>query len=190
MYKIFLDKSKTFQCNVDIEGASLNESQARLFLETDNYSLTFKGEISSDGVVKIPISKLKGVLEENEKGKISLEIIAEDTIFVPWEGEYETDISKKVAVSFDTKLDEAVSEPIKVKPKMAFSMVYDDIDTKKHLDEIFKILKKNNVNRTALANKSNHPIFNKLVETYCKLNYIYSTAEIKGIKKDLLKNIK
>lgn len=189
MYKIFLDKSKIFQCNINIEGASLNESEARLLLETENFTLSFKGKINSDGSVKIPISKLKGIVEENYSGKISLEVIAEDTVFKPWEDKYETDISKKVQVNFnDTELKESfVSES---KPKMSISIIPDEFDTKQHLDEIFKILKNNNVNRSSLSKKDNQKVFNKLVETYCQLNYINDENNVNDIKRDLLKNIK
>lgn len=190
MYKIFLDKNKVFECNVKIEGASLDQSEARLLLESDNFTLSFKGEIKSDGTVKIPINKLKGILKENFTGKISLEIIAEDTVFKPWESEYQTDISKKVEVKFDNKLSESAEEPIVVssKPKMSFSIVPDDFDTKIHLDEIFKILEKHNVNRRNLV--QNKKVFNKLVETYCSINYINNDNNISSIKKDLIKNIK
>lgn len=189
MYKIFLDKSKIFQCNINIEGASLNESEARLLLETDNFTLSFNGKINSDGTVKIPISKLKGILEENYSGKISLEVIAEDTVFKPWEDKYETDISKKVQINFnDTELKESfVNES---KPKMSISIIPDEFDTKLHINEIFEILNKNKVNKASLSKKENQKIFNKLVETYCSLNHIHDENNVLNIKKDLLKNIK
>ena len=98
MYKIFLDKTKIFQCNVNIEGASLDKSKARLLIETENFSLAFNGKIKPNGTVRIPINKLKGILNEEESGKISLEIIAEDTLFVPWEADYQASMSKKVEI--------------------------------------------------------------------------------------------
>jgi hypothetical protein len=48
MYKLFTDKAETFECNIQLEGASLRNSQARLVIETKDISLMFKGEISSD----------------------------------------------------------------------------------------------------------------------------------------------
>jgi hypothetical protein len=189
MYKIFLDKTKVFECNIKIEGASLDKSEARLLLESENFTLSFKGEINPDGTVKIPMSKLKGILKENYKGKISLEVIAEDTVFKPWESDYETDISKKVEVKFDNNLTETKKEePIVAKSKMTFSIIPDEFDTKRHLDEIFKILQKNNVSRKNLV--ENKKVFNKLVETYCSLNYINNVDNIQAIKKDLIKNIR
>jgi len=187
MYKIFLDKDKIFECNVKIEGASLSESEARLLLESENFTLTFKGKINTDGTVKIPINKLKGVLKEDFTGKISLEVIAEDTVFKPWESEYHTDVSKKVKVDFDNKLSES-EEAVVAKPKMSFSLIPDKFDTQQHINEIFKILTKNNVNKKTLYN--HQKTFNTLVETYCQLNYITDISNIDSIKKELLKNIK
>jgi hypothetical protein len=77
MYKVYLDQNKTFECDIKIEGADSSKSEARLVLETKDFSITFKGSIQ-DGKVKIPINKLKGVLKENYQGNISLEVIAED----------------------------------------------------------------------------------------------------------------
>lgn len=188
MYKIFLDKNKVFECNVTIEGASLDQSEARLLLESEDFTLTFKGKINSDGTVKIPINKLKGILKENYKGKISLEVIAEDTVFKPWESDYQTDVSKKVEVKFENKINESFEEPVISKPKMTFSIVPDEFDTQKHLQEIFKILESHKVNRKNLV--ENKKVFNKLVETYCSLNYINKEENILSIKKDLINKLK
>jgi len=188
MYKIFLDKSKTFQCNVNIEGAALNKSKARLLIETENFSLSFNGKINPNGIVKIPINKLKGVLNEEDTGKISLEIIAEDTLFVPWEGVYKADMSKKVNVEIDESLNENVEEISEQKPKMSFSLILDEFDTSHHLTEISKILEKHNVNKKTLI--KNKQIFNKLVEKYCSLNYINDLNNVKSIKTDLINNLR
>ena len=82
MYKLFTDKSELFECDIKLEGASLSKSSARLVVETSNYSLLFKGNINSSGKCEIPIRKLKGLIDENTKGNIRLEVIAEDTYFI------------------------------------------------------------------------------------------------------------
>jgi hypothetical protein len=46
-YKIQLDKASTFECNVKIEGASLNKTKANLIVESDDFSLKFKGSVRS-----------------------------------------------------------------------------------------------------------------------------------------------
>ena len=98
MYKLFTDKTELFECDIKLQGASLNKSKARLVVETSEYSLLFKGTINSKGKCEIPIRKLKGLIDENTKGNIRLEVIAEDTYFTPWESDFEVETSKKVTV--------------------------------------------------------------------------------------------
>ena len=70
MYKLFTDKAELFECDIKIEGASLSNSAARLVVETSDYSLMFNGKISSDGKCKVPIKKLKGLIEPLRRAKI------------------------------------------------------------------------------------------------------------------------
>jgi len=185
MYKIFLDKAKTFECDIKIEGASLNESEVRLNIEAENFTIALKGKINPNGEVRIPIAKLKGILEENYKGKISLEVIAEDTRFIPWESEYVTDISKKVEVKINEQLME--SENIQEKPKIIFKMKEEKIDVSKQINEISDILKRNRISNKLLQN--NKEVLNELIETYCKENHINEEKEIGEIKKQMLEII-
>ena len=98
MYKLFTDKAELFECDIKIEGSSLSKSTARLVVETSDYSLMFNGKIDTSGKCTIPIKKLKGLIDESSKGNIRLEVIAEDTYFVPWKSEFEIEASKKVTV--------------------------------------------------------------------------------------------
>ncbi len=98
MYKLFTDKAEIFECDITIEGASLSSSTARLVVETNDYSLMFNGSISSDGRCKVPIRKLKGLIDENSSGNVRLEVIAEDTYFTPWKSNFQIEASKKVTV--------------------------------------------------------------------------------------------
>jgi len=190
MYKIFLDQNKIFECDIQIEGADLNKSEVRLLLESEHFAITFKGSIKPDGTVKIPINKLKGILKEDFTGKISLEVIAEDTVFKPWESEYHTDLSKKVEV----KINESLFEEENNKPKISFKMKEEidfkeeKIDVSKDLNNISEILVKNKVNYKSLFNNSG--IFNNLIEKYCRLNSINDTKRIIEIKNQLYNIIK
>ena len=98
MYKLFTDKAELFECSISLQGASLKKSKARLVVETPEYSLLFNGTISKGGKCEIPIRKLKGLIDEDTKGNIRLEVIAEDTFFTPWESDFEVDASKKVTL--------------------------------------------------------------------------------------------
>lgn len=120
MYSITLDKNKTFECSASIEGASIDNSKVRLIVETKGYSMAFTGTISSDGSVKIPIPKLKNILKEGVTGDISLEVVVDDTLFVPWTDEYKTEVLQKVEVSFinanNTPLLEDKKVTVEIKP--------------------------------------------------------------------------
>ncbi len=114
MYKITLDQAKVFECNVSIQGATVDNSKVRLVLESNNVSFIFKGEIDNNGKVRIPISKLKGLLKENTSGKLSLEVIADDTFFTPWSSDYKTETMRKVEVSFDDSKPMLENKEVKV----------------------------------------------------------------------------
>lgn len=105
-YNLFKDKNENFSCDISLEGASLGDTEARLILETSDWNLLFEGKIDSNGKCTIPIKKLS-ILNEGTTGNIRLEVIADGTIFTPWEDEFKVKLSKKVAV----KVHESKSNP-------------------------------------------------------------------------------
>ena len=98
MYKLFTDKHENFKCNIGVEGASINNTSARIILESDLMNLVFEGSVKSDGSCTIPIKKLKGFLSEGTKGTMKLEVIADDTFFSPWQDDFNVVVNKKVTV--------------------------------------------------------------------------------------------
>lgn len=105
-YNVFRDKPESFSCDISLEGASIGDTQARLILETSDWNLLFEGKIDSNGKCTIPIKKLS-ILNEGVTGNIRLEVIADGTVFTPWEDEFKVKTSKKVAV----KIHESKSNP-------------------------------------------------------------------------------
>jgi hypothetical protein len=96
-YSVYKDKSENFSCDVMVEGANLNDTQVRLILESDDWTLMFEGEMDRYGKCLIPIKKLN-ILNEGTVGKIRLEVIADNTVFTPWEDDFKVKMSKKVMV--------------------------------------------------------------------------------------------
>ena len=135
MYKLFTDKSELFECDIKLQGASLNKSKARLVVETQDYSLMFNGSISNRGKCEIPIRKLKGLIDEDTTGNIRLEVIAEDTFFTPWESDFEVETSKKVTVEVKSQTSK---KPI-VEAKVTITK-----SEQQHIVNLFKILVKEN----------------------------------------------
>ena len=72
-YKLYTDKQETFECDLFLEGADLKNSSARIIVESNDLTLMFKGKIDKKGNCKVPIKKLKGLLDENTTGDIKLE---------------------------------------------------------------------------------------------------------------------
>ena len=97
-YKLYTDKQEIFECNIFLEGASLTKANSRIIVETQDLKLMFEGTIDKDGNCKVPIKKLRGLVSEDTKGTMKLEVIAEDTYFLPWESDFEVDTAKKIKV--------------------------------------------------------------------------------------------
>ena len=177
MYKLFTDKSELFECDIKLQGASLKKSKARLVVETQDYSLMFKGSISKGGKCEIPIRKLKGLIDEDTTGNIRLEVIAEDTFFTPWESDFEVETSKKVTVEVKTQ---TLKKPIiEAKVKITNS-------EEQHIINLFKLLINENINIKNISYKRNK--LNNIVATYLKENTVKDTEEvINGVLKRLEK---
>ena len=184
MYKLFTDKAELFECDIKIEGASLSNSTARLVVETNDYSLMFNGKINSSGKCEIPIKKLKGLIDESSKGNIRLEVIAEDTYFIPWKSEFEINASKKVTVevrSQNKPLIESrgprvqVSKIKETKKINKSKKVTISESEKTHILNIMKLLIHENVNINNLSIKKDK--LNKVIATYNQFKPINESSK-------------
>jgi hypothetical protein len=184
MYKLFTDKTELFECSISLQGASLKKSKARLVIETPEYSLLFNGSISKGGKCEIPIKKLKGLIDEDTKGNIRLEVIAEDTFFTPWESDFEVDASKKVTVEVKTQTTKKSILETKVDVKVKGGKP--TITEKEHIMSLFKLLIKEDINVDNISFKRNE--LNNIVATYLKENTVKNTSKvINGVLKVLEK---
>ena len=185
MYKLFTDKSETFECDIKIEGASLTNSKARLVIETKDYSLLFNGKINSSGKCSIPVKKLKGLIDETSKGDIRLEVIAEDTYFTPWESKFEIEASKKVTVEVKSQN----TKPL-LKEKVQVENIKQEVTQKEtdHVVNIMKLLVREDISIKNLSIKKDR--LNKVIATYCKHKPITENKKsevIQGVLKELHK---
>tara|TARA_R110002096_G_scaffold40241_1_gene109572 strand:- start:746 stop:1315 length:570 start_codon:yes stop_codon:yes gene_type:complete len=181
MYKLFTDKSELFECTIALEGASLKKSNARLVIETNEYSLLFKGKIDANGNCKIPIKKLRGLIEENTKGTIRLEVIAENTFFTPWESNFQVDASKKVTVEV-----KSASTPHPIMEATVTSVKADQITLteRQHIINVFKLLVREDINISNIAYKRD--ALNNIVATYLNEHDVLNAEKvISGVLKVL-----
>lgn len=156
MYTITLDTAKNFECTLKIQGASLNKSKVNLVIESNDMDIRCRGTITEKGKVNIPVKKLKGILEENSKGKMYLEVIAEDSYFTPYKTDYITEVSKKVNLKENVKITE-VNQTVIANV------------TTNHPENIINILKENNVDIFNISHKSKST---QLIQSYIVKNNI------------------
>ena len=181
MYKLYTDKVENFEAVIKLEGASPSKSKARLIVETDSFSLLFKGKVNSEGKVTIPVRRLKGLLDENTQGNIKLEVIAEDTYFTPWESQFQVDTSKKVTVEIKSQ-----SAPIieSAKPEIKVQVMNEQKVTKnerEHVINIVKLLIRENINLKNLSIKKN--ALNNIIGEYIADNNVTETQKTPVIEK-------
>ena len=179
MYKLFTDKTELFECDINISGASLSKTSARLVVETPELTLLFKGEVDSKGKCVVPIKKLRGLIDESSQGSIKLEVIAEDTYFIPWESEFSVEQSKKVTVEVISQNRENSSLVESTNPTIQVSGIKENVVTlseKQHVLNILKLLIKEDINLNNLSFKKNK--LNKIVAEYIGSNPIAETGKV------------
>lgn len=194
MYKLFTDKTEVFECNIKIDGASLQNSQARLIIESEHVNLLFKGTINEHGKCTIPIKKLKGLLSEDLKGEIKLEVIAEDTYFVPWKSEFSVEAAKKITVEVKSQdaqvlLENApkvqitgIKQEEKVQPKQ--DVISDAI--KEHVVKLVKLLIREDISLENISYRKDR--VNTIIATYMRVKEV-STTHAKELVDGILKKL-
>ena len=167
MYKLYTDKQETFECDLFLEGADLNKSSARIIIESKDLTLMFKGNINDKGNCKVPIKKLKGLLGENTKGNIKLEVIAEDTLIEPWQSDFIVDTAKKVTVEIKSQKEEKPQIKESTKPQVKVKSVKNYSNP---INEMVKVLIENDItiNEVLQNKKKIAPILNNYANT---INY-------------------
>ena len=164
MYTLYTDKQELFECSISLEGASVKNSKVRLVVEADNLNLLFKGTIDSNGKCTVPIRKLKNLLEESTKGKIKLEVIADDTYFTPWESDFEVETARKVTVEVKSQTNKNTLTENKT------GVTVKNIKVGDHVQNLSKMLVKENINVNNMS--KNKDKLNNIIASYLKTNKI------------------
>jgi len=107
MYTLYSDKNNIFECDIQLEGASITQAFARVIVEGNNLNLVFNGDITSEGNCRIEMPKLS-MLEEG--GEMKLEVIADDMYFNPWNSNFELKKSKSIKVEVKQPTDNIIKE--------------------------------------------------------------------------------
>jgi len=107
MYTLYTDKNNIFECDIQLEGASLSQAFARVIVEGNDLNLVFDGKINNDGNCRIEMPKLNML---KEGGEMKLEVIADDMYFNPWNSDFELKKSKSVTVEVKQPTDKVIKE--------------------------------------------------------------------------------
>ena len=181
MYTLYTDKQEVFECSISLEGASVNNSKARLIVESKDLNLLFKGKIDSNGKCVVPIKKLKNLLEDSTKGKMRLEVIADDTYFTPWESDFEVETAKKVTVEVKSQSNKnTITESKK-------GVTVRNVKVGNHIQNISKILVREGININNIPSRKNK--LNSIIHSYLRSNKISNSEKtniIEGILKTLI----
>ena len=107
MYTLYSDKNNIFECDIQLEGASLSQAFARVIVEGNNLNLVFNGDITNDGNCRIEMPRLNML---KEGGELKLEVIADDMYFNPWNSEFELKKSKNITVEVKKQTSNIIKE--------------------------------------------------------------------------------
>jgi len=179
MYKLYTDKVENLKCNIGVEGASIENTFARLILENEDFNILFEGQIQTNGDCIIPIKKLKNILKEGTKGNMKLEVVADDSYFSPWNDQFQVDTNKKITVevannSSKAPLKENIISVNVTKPNFQESKEIN------HPTQVANILLKEGINYNNI--KKNMVVADEIIKEYLSLHSIKNN-------KDLLKEI-
>ena len=130
MYTLYSDKNNIFECDIQLEGASLTQAFARVIVEGSDLNLVFNGNITNDGNCRIEMPKLNML---KEGGEIKLEVIADDMYFNPWNSDFELKKSKSVTVEVKQPKDNIIKEN---KAKVKVNITNETPVTKKKINLI------------------------------------------------------
>jgi len=181
MYKLYTDKIENFEAKIRLEGATLKNSKARLVVEADGFDVMFKGTISKSGVVKVPVRRLKGLIDESSKGTRKLEIIADDTYFTPWESTFMVEASRKVTVEIKSQSKDSINETSKTPQSEVVILSQPTLTEKQHIINLVKMLIKEDINIENLTIKKDK--LNNIVAEYIQENPIVESLRLPVIDK-------
>jgi hypothetical protein len=119
-YKLYKDKAEEFVCDIAVEGVSQSDTEVRLIVESEDWTLMFTGEITK-GKCVIPIKKLS-LFNEGQTGNIRLEVNADGNLFTPWEDRFVVKMSKKVTVKMNESKQGSKPKPSKKGPGVRVSV--------------------------------------------------------------------
>lgn len=125
MHTFYKDKTSLFEFKINVEGAELADTFARVILENNNRKYLFEGKIAN-GICTVEMPALKE-FKETKNSNLQVEVIAESSFFIPYTGEYEVKESKKVVV----EMISSAKTNIETKPKVIVETIQKEVSIPK-----------------------------------------------------------
>lgn len=182
MVNIKENENKHFTFKIDVKGAELKDTHARLIFEEKNNLKFFPVTIGKDGASECSVKYTD--VNALKEGKIFLEVFADSVYFKPWEDTYNVKSEVKTVAEAVKPSVKPVAKPIAkpiveaVKPKPAPKVIVPDISALKK--EYKTILKEN---RVSFLNGNNE--YNLKAKKFA-LNKLLTKYGI-GVKESILK---
>ncbi len=175
-YKLYTDKNEDFECTINVKNATLKNAQVRMVVESADKILMYKGKLIDDKCV-IPIKKVKGLFDENEKGKMRLEVIIEDTFFSPWESDFivEQHTSMQVEVKQQDSASKKPLMEVTVKKTVGKTLPTKEIKLKINHTVLAELLLKEGITKSNIRNKSKQA--KKIIDSYLKDKNVINKKE-------------
>lgn len=181
-YRLYTDKNENFECDVQIKNASLKDAFARVIVESDEgLSLMFRGELRN-GKCVVPIKRMKGLLSENARGKMHLEVVVEDTYFKPWEDDFIVEEHTQVKVQVKEQHEPSKPAISVSSPKQTRTQEPGESDIR--LLEITSLLTRFGINKSNLT-KDKRSEFKQILREY----FLYSQISNRGVQDKLIKGV-
>ena len=138
--------------------------------------MLFEGKIDSGGNCVIPIKKMKGILEEGEMGVMKLEVIADDTLFIPFEENFSVKTHRKVTI--DVQENKAVEEIKENKVAIKVFNINSTKPKKRDSQVISELLTLKGINKSNIGKDKNINFTSQLVENYVKKFQVTTPPEL------------
>lgn len=150
-FTIYRDKSRIFECDIQIKGAKLSNTKSRMILDFNNGpTLMYNGTIDALGNCRISIPALSSITEAIS-GNAILEIIAESTVFEPWKSPFSVQQAKSVTVEV-RESSKPIVEDKSVSVRVSANA--DDLLLRESIKEYFSAMPKSRLKKTMKALKN------------------------------------
>lgn len=153
MIEFNVNESTKLDFDISIAGVEERDIQARFFLNMNEMSIVFPAKIDN-GVITFNIPQLDNVkngLNEGDLYDAKIEVLADETILTPWEGQVKIKRPMEVKIKM-TEMRKAIDNlklDIKIKnPKLKVKKIEEKVEEK--VEEVIKEKKK-----SKLASKLN-----------------------------------